>query len=440
MPEIGEVARVVSFLGKHLVGRRIASIQVQDDAIVYGKVGTTAAAFAAALNGKTVLGARQQGKYFWLEMSSPPHPLMHLGMTGWIKFSNEETFYYKAKNEEMDKIAEKGAAEWPPRFWKFIMKMEGKPDCQAAFVDARRLARIRLVDVPAEEMRNTTPLKENGPDPVIDKEVLTLEWLTEKLRKKKVPVKAWMLDQANISGVGNWVADEVLYNARIHPEQYSNTLNDAQYKQLHNSLMYVCDLACSTLADSEQFPADWLFKYRWGKGKKDQNVLPNGEKIIHLKVGGRTSAIVPTVQKKTGPVAADVDEGDEANTTGTRKAKSNAKSISRRKKVASSGEDSGEEAEDSDTDVSGDMDAPVIEVKAKTKTRTATPKQLAPKKATSRKRKEAAASEEEFTEGEADVKTGTKESPASKRPKKEVVNQENTIHERRRRSDRIKKA
>jgi formamidopyrimidine-DNA glycosylase len=48
-------------------------------------------------------------------------------------------------------------------------------------------------------------------------------------------------------------------------------------------------------------------KHRWNKGKKDSNVLPNGEKIIHLKVGGRTSAVVPSVQKKTGPVAGDVD-------------------------------------------------------------------------------------------------------------------------------------
>jgi formamidopyrimidine-DNA glycosylase len=48
-------------------------------------------------------------------------------------------------------------------------------------------------------------------------------------------------------------------------------------------------------------------KYRWDKGKKDSNVLPNGEKIVHLKVGGRTSAIVPSVQKKTAAVAGDVD-------------------------------------------------------------------------------------------------------------------------------------
>lgn len=51
-------------------------------------------------------------------------------------------------------------------------------------------------------------------------------------------------------------------------------------------------------------------KHRWDKGKKNANVLPNGEKIIHLKVGGRTSAVVPSVQKKTGPVAGDVSAKD----------------------------------------------------------------------------------------------------------------------------------
>lgn len=51
-------------------------------------------------------------------------------------------------------------------------------------------------------------------------------------------------------------------------------------------------------------------KYRWDKGKKDSNVLPNGEKIVHLKVGGRTSAIVPSVQRKTAAVAGDVDSAD----------------------------------------------------------------------------------------------------------------------------------
>lgn len=65
------------------------------------------------------------------------------------------------------------------------------------------------------------------------------------------------------------------------------------------------------LADSEKFPDGWLFKHRWGKGKKNKPaVLPNGDKIVYLTVGGRTSAVVPSVQKKTGPVAKDVSDED----------------------------------------------------------------------------------------------------------------------------------
>ena len=131
-------------------------------------------------------------------MSSPPHPLMHFGMAGWLKIRDEETAYYKpAKpNESMD---------WPPKYWKFALTTAEKPASEAAFVDFRRFARIRLLDCPAEDIRKVTPLIENGPDPVQDRDILTEEWLVEKLGSKKISVKALLLDQANISGIGNWV-------------------------------------------------------------------------------------------------------------------------------------------------------------------------------------------------------------------------------------------
>ncbi|KAI8936263.1 hypothetical protein NX059_006685 [Plenodomus lindquistii] len=324
MPEIAEVARVVHFLKKHVVGKTIAAVKTQEDDIVYGKVGTSATAFKKAMTGKKILDARQQGKYFWLVMDSQPHPLMHLGMTGWIRFSQEDNAYYRPKKAE--------EPEWPPRFWKFVLEMKEDPDCKVAFVDSRRLARIRLIDAAAEEMRKTTPLKENGPDPIVDKDILTVEWLSQKLRSKKVPVKALLLNQANISGIGNWVADEVMYQARLHPEQYSNTFSDEQIKRLHDAIMYVCDTAVELNAEYELIPDDWLMKYRWGKGKKDANTLPNGEKITFLTVGGRTSAVVVSRQKKTAAVAGDVSEGAEDDDTAGVEAKS--KSVTKRKAKA----------------------------------------------------------------------------------------------------------
>jgi formamidopyrimidine-DNA glycosylase len=74
---------------------------------------------------------------------------------------------------------------------------------------------------------------------------------------------------------------------------------------------YVCSTSVDLLADSDKFPEDWLFKHRWNKSKKNQtSVLPNGNKIVFLTVGGRTSAVVPAVQKKTGPVAKEIDDED----------------------------------------------------------------------------------------------------------------------------------
>ncbi|KAF1968333.1 hypothetical protein BU23DRAFT_558562 [Bimuria novae-zelandiae CBS 107.79] len=336
MPEIAEVARVVHYLRKYAAGRVIKAVQTQEDTIIYGKVGTSASAFEKAMNGKKIIDAKQQGKYFWLEMDSPPHPLMHLGMSGWMKFSNDDTAYYRP-----EKVQE---PEWPPKYWKFILELEGEPECKISFVDARRLARIRLLDVKAGDMRQTTPLKGNGPDPVIDKDILTVEWLSNKLKSKRVPVKALLLDQANISGIGNWVGDEIMYQAKLHPEQYSNTFSEKQVKQLHDAMMYVCDTAVETLADSDRFPKDWLMKHRWGKGKKDGGKLPNGEKITFLKVGGRTSAIVPSVQKKTGDVAGDVS--DAANGVEDDEEEPKPKKATKRKSKATKEEEDDDESEE----------------------------------------------------------------------------------------------
>lgn len=200
--QIGEVARVVHYLRKHTLHRTIASCTAHDDPIVYGKVGTSASAFQDAVAGRRVTGAGQQGKYFYMTFDKSPHAVMHLGMTGWVKFSTEETGYYRSKKESQEE------PEWPPKYCKFLLKFEKetvkgeeKDEVEVAFIDARRLARIRLVECEEAEIRNNSPLKENGPDPVVDKEKFTVEFLQGLLRKKKVPVKALLLDQANISGM-----------------------------------------------------------------------------------------------------------------------------------------------------------------------------------------------------------------------------------------------
>jgi len=140
-----------------------------------------------------------------------------------------------------------------------------------------------------------------------------------------------------------------MYDARMHPEQYSNTLSADQISRLHKSIHYVCGLAVETLADSSKFPKEWLFEHRWKKGKKDApTILPNGSKFVFLTVGGRTSAVVPSVQKKTGPVKKDVSLNGEADGSDAEEEqpKNAVKKRSKRKKTAAaadSAEDDGDE-------------------------------------------------------------------------------------------------
>ncbi|RYP90021.1 hypothetical protein DL770_003866 [Monosporascus sp. CRB-9-2] len=301
MPEIAEVARLTHFLQLHLVGKKISKVLAPDDSSIFGKVGTSGPEFQKALTGKTVIGAGNQGKYFWLLLDKPPHPVIHCGMTGWVHIRGQQTAYNRYEEKS------KGDKDqWPPKFWKFQLETDSTPKVEVAFTDARRFGRVRLVDCPAEEIRKHSPLVENGPDPVVDKDVFTEEYLRQKMTSRHVPIKALLLDQAVISGIGNWVGDEIMYQAKLHPEQYCDDFDDSDIATLYKAIRYVCDTAVEKLGDSDEFPEDWLFKHRWGKGKKDAATkLPNGESFTFITVGGRTSCVVPSVQKKKGRTTID---------------------------------------------------------------------------------------------------------------------------------------
>lgn len=132
-----------------------------------------------------------------------------------------------------------------------------------------------------------------------------------------------------------------MYHAKLHPEQYCDTFSVAEVKHLHASIRYVCQTAVDHLADSSKFPDEWLFKHRWGKGKKDATTtLPNGAKITFLTVGGRTSCVVPSVQKKTGAVAGDIkkENGDDLE-NGDAKKGANVKGASKKRKGAAKKEE-----------------------------------------------------------------------------------------------------
>lgn len=77
------------------------------------------------------------------------------------------------------------------------------------------------------------------------------------------PVAAACTPQSFCAGVGNWVADEVLWQSRLHPEQLTSALEPQHVQALHTALQQVVQTAVAVQADSSRFPPDWMFHVRW---------------------------------------------------------------------------------------------------------------------------------------------------------------------------------
>ena len=118
------------------------------------------------------------------------------------------------------------------------------------------------------------------------------------LRERKSPIKAVLLDQAFAAGIGNWIADEVLYQAGIAPKRRASTLSAAEGRRLLAKIRSVIGLAVRSGSDSDRYPRWWLFHRRWGhrRGGPPATTV-RGEHIRHETVGGRTTAWVPTAQR-----------------------------------------------------------------------------------------------------------------------------------------------
>ncbi|KAI8842984.1 DNA glycosylase/AP lyase, partial [Chytridium lagenaria] len=277
VPELPEVERGRLLMHAHCVGKKIVRVDSNPDSIVFTD-GITNTTFAEGIVNKTVDDTFRYGKVFYLKLNEPPHPVLHFGMTGSVRVKGQQGLKYKDFKTDGE--------EWPPKFWKFVMVLDN--DCEIAFTDPRRLAKIRLCNDPMKE----PPISVLGFDPIHS--MPTLEVFSEGVRKRKMPVKALLLKQEFSAGIGNWVADEVLYHAKVHPAQDTQTLEDEELKALHEAILMVVKTAVEVNADSDQFPESWLFHYRWEKAqsKKMSLQMPNGNAIEFMTVGGRTSAIV----------------------------------------------------------------------------------------------------------------------------------------------------
>jgi formamidopyrimidine-DNA glycosylase len=218
MPELPEVEAQRRTIEAATVGKQIVTLVTLEqgggprDGLYDDKVigeGVTVDVLASRLQKRWVVAVRRRGKQLWLELAetrgggSTGCLLLHFGMTGAVIVKGVAAPLYKSF--EIDDSV------WPPRFTKLEIVLSG--DVRLAYTDPRRFGRILLRGA---DPFTQPPLSALAADPITDPP--SLEAFAAGLRRLQAPVKAALLDQGRVvCGVGNWVADEVLYQAAPTP-------------------------------------------------------------------------------------------------------------------------------------------------------------------------------------------------------------------------------
>ncbi|CAF3774554.1 unnamed protein product [Rotaria sordida] len=320
MPELPEVEYARRLLASFLNHTHITKVTYPDaDGLSKRFINCTPTTFANGLVNRKILNIKRHGKYLWFEMEDqqPLTPIFHFGMSGGFRIKSAPDITYskemklikmKAKNE-IDGQCESFVYDdeldadltWPPRFTRMrFLTSNGHDIC---YTDLRKFGRFHLVE--SNSPLSCLPLSKLGFDPYL--QMPTYENflnLIHSYRSASIELKTFLLDQSFCAGIGNYLADEILYQSHFHPRKRLNTLNDEQLKMLHKNINYVIKTAVDA-GSSHKFPREWLFHYRWTNKRKTEDYYKLT--IEFDTVGGRTSAYVPQRQMLSNDEQQQVD-------------------------------------------------------------------------------------------------------------------------------------
>jgi formamidopyrimidine-DNA glycosylase len=211
MPELPEVETIRRQLAPLVEGRTIREIEILD---ARWSRPLAPAELEAALRGRRVESLGRRGKYLLWHLSGDVHLAQHLRMTGSV-------------------LA--GPAEEPPHTRvRLLLGGRGRErPVRLAITDPRRFGTGELL-LGAEALDRFLA-ERLGPEPF--DEGFTAEYLREAMRGRRAPIKALLLDQRRVAGVGNIYADEALFMARVHPLRPAGRLSRGQYEALREGVV-----------------------------------------------------------------------------------------------------------------------------------------------------------------------------------------------------------
>ncbi|HSW79495.1 MAG TPA: bifunctional DNA-formamidopyrimidine glycosylase/DNA-(apurinic or apyrimidinic site) lyase [Candidatus Saccharimonadales bacterium] len=290
MPELPEVETIRIGLGALLPGRKVISAE-HTWAKSFPNADTDVRKF---LIGAKVVLVKRRAKALIIELSTKYSLVIHLKMTGQLVFREEggERFGAGHPNDSL-------IGELPDKSTRVILSFDN--GSKLFFNDQRKFGWVRLL--PTAEIPQIDFFKKLGPEPLSTD--FTWKILRDRLkRRSNTNIKAALLDQTVVAGIGNIYSDESLWDAKIHPATQVKNLSDAKIKKLYEAIVAILKLSIEKGGSTDKNYVD--AEGRRGSYLKFANVFRRegqpcprhpDTNIVKIRIAGRGTHICPRCQQ-----------------------------------------------------------------------------------------------------------------------------------------------
>ena len=262
MPELPDVETFRRYLNATSLHQRIIGVDVRSAYILKG---VSARELVRRLKGRCFESSRRHGKHLFVRADGDLWLRLHFGMTGSLQYFKRE--------------------EDAPKHARVLFVFANAH--RLAFEDQRKFGEIGLVKDVDEFLKK----RGLGPD-ALD---ISFSQFQGIFVNHRGALKAILLNQKLIAGIGNIYADEILFRARIHPATESGRVGETTVGRLFRATCYILQKAIEAKADADRMPKSWLLPHR-GKGGKCPRC---GRELKSATIGGRTAWFCPHCQKRT---------------------------------------------------------------------------------------------------------------------------------------------
>lgn len=265
MPELPDVESYRRYLSAKALHKRIRDVHVGSTKILRG---VSSRGVKQALRGRQMDRTRRHGKHLFIALDDGTWVAMHFGMTGRL-------LYFKSLRDD-------------PEHDRLRLDLDN--GYHLAFDDTRMIGRVRLISDPDDFIT----IERLGPD-ALDAS-LNKRAFVRLMKGRKGRIKAALMDQTLVAGIGNIYSDEILFQARLHPNTPVKRLSDKELRALHTTIRRVLKVAIERGAGSEELvdrlPAKYLLRHREAGA-----ACPRcGGTIKRSKAGGRSLYYCPRCQ------------------------------------------------------------------------------------------------------------------------------------------------